>query len=120
MSSDKAKRYVLELTEDELAILRYVMKDTYETPRVPLGDVPIVPYAVLGSINDKLKYVAPLGPNPSGCGLPGKSVLIVRFDVTELSIAERDHLAGEVTVQGEASDDHPDAPVVDVWIEVTP
>ena len=36
--------------------------------------------------------------------------LIARFDVTELSDEERGHLAGEITVQAESSEHHPDVP----------
>jgi hypothetical protein len=36
----------------------------------------------------------------------------ITFDITDMSEAEADALVGEVTVQGEASDDHPDAPLV--------
>lgn len=39
-------------------------------------------------------------------------VLVVRFNVTGLTDDEVDNLIGEVVVQGEASDDHPEAPAL--------
>lgn len=43
-----------------------------------------------------------------------RTYLSVRFDVTELSEEERSGLEGEVVVQAESSERHPDVPVVEV------
>ena len=43
-----------------------------------------------------------------------RTYLSVRFDVTELSEEERAGLEGEVVVQAESSERHPDVPVVEV------
>lgn len=48
-----------------------------------------------------------------GTGPPGKpGTLTATFDVTGLTYDEVGALEGEVAAQGEASDDHPDAPFV--------
>jgi hypothetical protein len=42
----------------------------------------------------------------------GKKVLVVEYDVTNLTAKQIDNLMLEAVVQGEASDHHPDVPVV--------
>ena len=43
--------------------------------------------------------------------------LVATFDVSKLTTEQADMLGLEVRVQGEASDDHPDAPIVSIEIE---
>ena len=87
-------------------------------PGTPFGDV-------IAAHRAEQARIAAIPKNPPGCGVPGRAIMIIRLDVTDLSAQERDNLAGELTVQGEHSDGngfdddsgHPDAPVIDLWIE---
>lgn len=44
-------------------------------------------------------------------------VLVVRFDVTELTEAEAEFLAGEVAAQADRSEGHPSVPEPTITIE---